>query len=88
MNWERNFAGYASLVILLVISQAVGEWATLASAKESSGAWLSPAALVASPTGETLFIACSAADRVLALELATGHVVNTTLEAVDGVHDQ
>ncbi len=77
MNWARIFAGYASLAILLVISQIFGARVASAAGKESGGGWLSPAALVASPEGETLYIACATADRVLALDLATGRVVKT-----------
>lgn len=39
----------------------------------------SPAALVASPDGRTLFIACATANRVDALDLATRKVIRTTV---------
>lgn len=77
MNRMRSFLGLPAMVMLVVFSQAVGARAAFVPSKKSSGNGLSPIALVASPNGQTLFIACSTADRVLVLNLATRRVVKS-----------
>lgn len=77
MNWVRSFLGFTSTVILVVFPLAVSARVGSESPRKSSADWLSPAALAAAPNGKTLFIACSTADRVLVLDIATRRVVKS-----------
>lgn len=59
------------LVAFSLLLAVLGGQAVVA---EADTPWISPSVLVASPDGRTLFVACSAGDRLLAVDLATHKV--------------
>src|SRR5512137_1025603 len=61
----------SALKIVLAASLLVGP------AARSSSAWLSPAALVASPDGTTLYLACATRSRILAFDIASRRVARS-----------
>ncbi len=73
MNRVQRFLGYALIVLLVGLPLPVRA-REMSPPPENSAAWLSPTALAASPGGETLFIACATAGRVLALDLETRRI--------------
>jgi YVTN family beta-propeller protein len=52
-------------------------WAWTCCAAGAGQPWLAPSAVVASPNGQTLYVACAAANRVLTVDLATRAVTQT-----------
>ncbi|MBE0542643.1 MAG: beta-propeller fold lactonase family protein [Verrucomicrobia bacterium] len=59
-------------IALLALSLSV-----ISAPPAAAAQWLSPAALIASPDGDRLYIACTTADRVLIFDLATRKVMQS-----------
>jgi YVTN family beta-propeller protein len=70
---SRGGAATLALLILFLLSSSAPT--TFAAGRDGSG--LSPSALVASPDGGTLYIACATGDRVLVFDLATRKVARS-----------
>ena len=72
MNNLRNLCRW----VIAGISSLAGATVS-ASPANPPPTWLSPAALVASPDGRNLYVACATAGRVLALDLPSGRIART-----------
>ena len=68
-NWTK-------LPLLLTLACALS-WPQLHAASSPSPGGLSPIALVASPDGRNLFIACATGERVLQFDLSQGKAINS-----------